>query len=137
MREIVLLRLPAEPAAVAKAVQLVACGELSEAAAAAALRCERPTLSELSHAFESADGDEQATQCHPAVRACAATLANRGARHRPAQFSSAERTELAAVAAAVATGGSDWAQCEECELYPWDAAALGPLDPEAGLAHLP
>ena len=47
VREIALLRLPAEPAAVAKAVQLVACGELSEAAAAAALRCEQATLSEL------------------------------------------------------------------------------------------
>ena len=47
VREIELLRLPAEPAAVAKAVQLVACGELSEAAAAAALRCEQATLSEL------------------------------------------------------------------------------------------
>ena len=47
VREIALLRLPAEPAAVAKAVQLVACGELSEAAAAAALRCEQATRSEL------------------------------------------------------------------------------------------
>ena len=28
-------------------------------------------------------------------------------------------------------------ECEECELSPWDAAALGPLDPEAGLASLP
>ena len=99
VREIELLRLPAEPAAVAKAVQLVACGELSEAAAAAALRCEPATLSELSHALEAADGDEQATQFHPAVRACAARLAGRGARHRPAQFSAAERAELAALAA--------------------------------------
>ena len=88
---------------------------------------------------------EQATQFHPAVRACAATLTGSGrgsgasVRHRPAQFSATERAELASLAAARGAGWAEagWTAQEEVGLHPWDGATLGALDPEAGLASLP
>ena len=128
--EAALLELPPEPAAVAKAVQLVVCGELTEAAAAAALRCEPSALAELAHAFEQADGDEQATQFQPAVRACAAALAGRAPRLRPPRLSG---DELAEVGALRAEHAGAWPPTPEAALAPLDETTLGALHPARAL----
>ena len=96
-----LLGLPPQPAAIAKAAQLVACGELDASVAAGALQCDQESLAEVVHALEAAGGDEEEPQCRLAIRSCAAALSADGQRrHRPQHFGRAELSALGACAAA-------------------------------------
>ena len=125
-----LVGLPPEPAAVAKAAQLVACGVLDAAVATSALRCERPSFDAVVHALEAAGGDDQESACRQAVRSCAASLcAGQHRRHRPQHFAKSQLDALRSLHEAHAA----WRPVAETELYPWDEASLGELDPERGL----
>lgn len=125
-----LVGLPPEPAAVAKAAQLVMCGDLDAAVAASALGCERPSFDAVVHALEAAGGDDQESMCRQAVRSCAASLcAGQHRRHRPQHFAKAQLDALRSLHEEHAT----WRPVAETELFPWDEASLGELDPERGL----